>query len=125
MNDGKTTATPEATGPDTGLAIRQYYVMVGIGAFVTTLAQPAVIGRLPFSLLLKNQLHFNAETLAQFQPDPVAGRHSRGAGRLARGCSPKISLSCLPAGGMEESGRWGAGARDARHAGVSGSSTRS
>ena len=85
MNDGKATATPEATGPDTGLTIRQYHVMVGIGAFVTTIAQPAVIGRLPFSLLLKNQLHFNAETLAQFQPHPVAGRHSRGAGRMARG----------------------------------------
>lgn len=41
MNDGKATATPEATGPDTGLASRQYYVMVGIGAFVTTLAQPS------------------------------------------------------------------------------------
>jgi MFS family permease len=52
--------------PDTGLTIRQYYVMVGLGAFVTTLAQPGVIGRLPFSLLLKNQLHFNAETLATF-----------------------------------------------------------
>ena len=52
--------------PDTGLTIRQYYVMVGLGAFVTTIAQPAVIGRLPFALLLKNQLHFNAQTLATF-----------------------------------------------------------
>src|SRR5713226_354070 len=66
MNDGKATQSPEATAPDTGLTIRQYYVMVGIGAFVTTLAQPAVIGRLPFSLLLKTQLHFTAETLALF-----------------------------------------------------------
>ena len=66
MNDAKATQSPEATVPDTGLTIRQYYVMVGIGAFVTTIAQPAVIGRLPFSLLLKTQLHFNAETLALF-----------------------------------------------------------
>src|SRR5215470_10305436 len=51
---------------DTGLTLRQYYVMVGLGAFVTTIAQPAVIGRLPLQLLLKNQLHFNAQTLAAF-----------------------------------------------------------
>jgi MFS family permease len=50
----------------TGLTIRQYYIMVGLGAFVTTLAQPAVIGRLPLQLLLKNELHFNAQTLAAF-----------------------------------------------------------
>jgi BT1 family protein len=49
-----------------GLTLRQYDVMVGLGAFVTTLAQPGVIGRLPFQLLLKNQLHFNAQTLATF-----------------------------------------------------------
>src|SRR4029077_946915 len=66
MNDAKATQSPEATVADTGLTIRQYYVMVGIGAFVTTIAQPAVIGRLPFSLLLKTQLHFNAEALALF-----------------------------------------------------------
>jgi predicted MFS family arabinose efflux permease len=52
--------------PDTGLTLRQYYVMVGLGAFVTTITQPAVIGRLPLQLLLKNQLHFNAQTLAAF-----------------------------------------------------------
>jgi predicted MFS family arabinose efflux permease len=40
--------------------------MVGLGAFVTTIAQPAVIGRLPLQLLLKNQLHFSAQTLAAF-----------------------------------------------------------
>jgi MFS family permease len=57
---------PAVPVPDTGLTLRQYYIMVGLGAFVTTLAQPGVIGRLPFSLLLKNQLHFNAETLATF-----------------------------------------------------------
>src|SRR4029453_6284180 len=50
----------------TGLTIRQYYIMVGLGAFVTTLAQPAVIGRLPLQFLLKNELHFNAQTLAAF-----------------------------------------------------------
>jgi hypothetical protein len=50
----------------TGLTIRQYYIMVGLGAFVTTLAQPAVIGRLPLQFLLKNELHFSAQTLATF-----------------------------------------------------------
>src|SRR5580765_1398788 len=40
--------------------------MVGLGAFVTTIAQPALIGRLPLQLLLKNQLHFHAQTLATF-----------------------------------------------------------
>jgi len=40
--------------------------MVGLGAFVTTLAQPGVIGRLPLQLLLKNQLHFTAQNLAAF-----------------------------------------------------------
>ncbi len=57
-------AHPEV--PDTGLTLRQYYVMVGLGAFVTTITQPAVIGRLPLQLLLKNQLHFNAQSLAAF-----------------------------------------------------------
>ena len=52
--------------PDTGLTLRQYYVMVGLGAFVTTIAQPGVIGRLPLQFLLKNELHFNAQTLAAF-----------------------------------------------------------
>ncbi len=59
-------ARPAELVPDTGLTIRQYYIMVGLAAFVTTFAQPGVIGRLPFALLLKNQLHFNAETLAGF-----------------------------------------------------------
>jgi len=52
--------------PGTGLTLRQYYIMVGLGAFVTTIAQPAVIGRLPLQLLLKNELHFNAQMLAAF-----------------------------------------------------------
>jgi hypothetical protein len=55
-----------ATVPDTGLTLRQYYVMVGLGAFVTTIAQPGVIGRLPLQILLKNELHFSAQTLAAF-----------------------------------------------------------
>ena len=59
-------AAEEITRSDTGLTVRQYYLMVGLGAFVTTIAQPGVIGRLPLQLLLKNTLHFNAETLAFF-----------------------------------------------------------
>jgi hypothetical protein len=60
-----TAPTPERV-PDTGLTLRQYYVMVGLGAFVTTIAQPGVIGRLPLRLLLKDELHFTAQTLAAF-----------------------------------------------------------
>jgi MFS family permease len=56
---------PEPTA-ETGLSLRQYYIMVGLGAFVTTLAQPGVIGRLPLQLLLKRELHFNAQALAGF-----------------------------------------------------------
>jgi MFS family permease len=62
----ETMAVTRDTTAGTGLTLRQYYIMVGLGAFVTTLAQPGVIGRLPFQLLLKNQLHFNAQTLAAF-----------------------------------------------------------
>jgi hypothetical protein len=64
--DPASPAKPDDTVPDTGLTVRQYYIMVGLGAFVTTLAQPGVIGRLPLQLLLKNELHFNAQTLAAF-----------------------------------------------------------
>src|SRR5215813_6276383 len=59
-------APTRAEVPDTGLTLRQYYVMVGLGAFVTTIAQPGVIGRLPLQLLLKTELHFTAQTLAAF-----------------------------------------------------------
>jgi hypothetical protein len=59
-------ATEQDSGFDTGLTLRQYYLMVGLGAFVTTIAQPGVIGRLPLQLLLKNTLHFNAEGIAFF-----------------------------------------------------------
>jgi len=52
--------------PDTGLTLRQYYLMVGLGAFVTTIAQPGVIGRLPLRILLKDQLQFGAQELATF-----------------------------------------------------------
>jgi len=57
---------PAEAAPDTGLTLRQYYVMVGLGAFVTTIAQAGVIGRLPLQLLLKQELHFTAQTLAAF-----------------------------------------------------------
>jgi hypothetical protein len=36
----------KVTVQDTGITVRQYYVMAGLGAFVTTIAQPGVIGRL-------------------------------------------------------------------------------
>lgn len=60
-----TPLAPE-TVPDTGLTLRQYYVMIGLGAFVTTICQPAVIGRLPLRLFLKDTLHLNAQAVAAF-----------------------------------------------------------
>lgn len=52
--------------PDTGLSLRQYYVMIGLGAFVTTMCQPSVIGRLPLRLFLKDTLHLHAQAVATF-----------------------------------------------------------
>src|SRR5438034_610836 len=66
VRDRKAVMPPAEAVPDTGLTLRQYYVMVGLGAFVTTIAQPGVIGRLPLQLLLKQELHFTAQTLAAF-----------------------------------------------------------
>src|SRR5207245_2811211 len=66
IRDRKAVMPPAEAAPDTGLTLRQYYVMVGLGAFVTTIAQPGVIGRLPLQLLLKQELHFTAQTLAAF-----------------------------------------------------------
>src|SRR5438034_1252904 len=66
VRDRKAVMPPAEAVPDTGLTLRQYYVMVGFGAFVTTIAQPGVIGRLPLQLLLKQELHFTAQTLAAF-----------------------------------------------------------
>src|SRR5262245_34197735 len=57
---------PPAAVPNTGLTLRQYYLMVGLGAFVTTIAQPGVIGRLPLRILLKDDLHLSAQSLATF-----------------------------------------------------------
>src|SRR5262249_13979943 len=58
--------TTSAPVPDTGLTLRQYYLMVGLGAFVTTIAQPGVIGRLPLRILLKDDLQLSAQSLATF-----------------------------------------------------------
>src|SRR5262249_53969277 len=52
--------------PDPGLTLRQYYVMIGLGAFVTTLCQPGVIGRLPLRLFLKDHLDLSAQAVATF-----------------------------------------------------------
>jgi MFS family permease len=58
--------TTTETVPDTGLSLPQYYVMIGLGAFVTTMCQPTVIGRLPLRLFLKDTLHMNAQAVAAF-----------------------------------------------------------
>jgi len=41
-------------------------VVIGTGIFVTGLGWPGLIGRLPFGLLLKNQLHMSPEKVAAF-----------------------------------------------------------
>jgi MFS family permease len=45
---------------------RRRVLLVGVGLLVSTMAQPIVVGRLPLSLLLKNQLAVEPQTLAAF-----------------------------------------------------------
>jgi len=63
---GQPTMSFADPAPDTGLSVRQYYVMIGLGAFVTTLCQPGVIGRLPLRLFLKDRLGLSAQKVATF-----------------------------------------------------------
>lgn len=43
-----------------------YLVFISIALFVTTLGQPLIIGNLPINLLLKEQLHLQAQAVATF-----------------------------------------------------------
>lgn len=47
-------------------SLQQYMFLIGMGLFITTIGQPASIGRLPFNSLLKNQLHVKPQELAAF-----------------------------------------------------------
>jgi MFS family permease len=47
-------------------SLRALIGVIGAGIFVTGFGWPGIIGRLPFSLLLKNQLHMSADRVAVF-----------------------------------------------------------
>src|SRR5438067_144452 len=60
------TATDAPNAPDHVPPARALIAVVAAGIFVTGFGWPGLIGRLPFSLLLKNQLHLPAERVADF-----------------------------------------------------------
>ncbi|HVV17063.1 MAG TPA: MFS transporter [Polyangia bacterium] len=61
------TATDAPTAPTASPAsARALIAVVAAGIFVTGFGWPGLIGRLPFSLLLKNQLHLPADRVADF-----------------------------------------------------------
>lgn len=55
----------EPSGP-TAVRVRPLIVVLAAGIFVTGFGWPGTIGRLPFSLLLKNQLHMPAFKISAF-----------------------------------------------------------
>ncbi len=57
------TAPSEPQAPQ---SLRALIGVIGTGVFVTGFAWPGLIGRLPFSLMLKNQLHLGADRVAAF-----------------------------------------------------------
>jgi predicted MFS family arabinose efflux permease len=48
------------------IGLREYVLLVGVGAFVTTFAQSRVLGLLPTTFLLKEQFHLPKESVAFF-----------------------------------------------------------
>jgi len=52
--------------PRSGIGLREYTILVGVGAFVTTFAQSRVLGQFPTTFLLKEQLHLGKEQVALF-----------------------------------------------------------
>ncbi|HXJ22554.1 MAG TPA: MFS transporter [Polyangia bacterium] len=46
--------------------LRRLIVVIGWGIFITGFGWPGIVGRLPFSLLLKNHLHLQADSVANF-----------------------------------------------------------
>ena len=45
---------------------RRLIAVIAAGIFVTGFAWPGILGRLPFNLLLKNQLHLPALSISRF-----------------------------------------------------------
>ncbi len=56
----------EPSPPGSDHALRPLIAVIAWGIFVTGFGWPGIIGRLPFSLLLKNQLHLQADSVAAF-----------------------------------------------------------
>src|SRR4051794_30348715 len=50
----------------TRIGFSQYAILVAAGAFVTTMAQPRVVGRLPLPFLLKEHVHLKAAAVPFF-----------------------------------------------------------
>jgi hypothetical protein len=48
------------------MSLRARVAVIATGLFVTSLGWPAILGRLPFGLLLKNELHLPAQRVAAF-----------------------------------------------------------
>lgn len=65
-------------------SLAQFMFLIGMGLFITTIGQPKVIGRLPFTLLFKNQLHL--------KPSAIAGFWA--VATLAWYCKPIAGLLC-------------------------------
>ena len=50
----------------TAIGLREYVILVGVGAFATTFAQSRVLGQLPTTFLLKDYFHLEKEAVAFF-----------------------------------------------------------
>jgi predicted MFS family arabinose efflux permease len=57
---------PAAPGAPSAPALRGLIAVLSVGIFVTGFGWPGIIGRLPFTLLLKNHLHMPAQQVAKF-----------------------------------------------------------
>ena len=75
------TAEAEPTSP---ARMRAAVVVVAVGIFVTGFGWPGIIGRLPFTLLLKNQLGLGADDVAAFWA----------VATIAWYCKPLVGLVC-------------------------------
>ena len=50
----------------TGITLRQYIILVGFGAFITTFAQQQVLGALPLKHLLRTDFHLSKQNISFF-----------------------------------------------------------
>jgi predicted MFS family arabinose efflux permease len=63
---GASADEPAAPTPAPSASLRSLIGVIAAGIFVTGFGWPGIIGRLPFTLLLKNQLHMPAQEVAGF-----------------------------------------------------------